>query len=980
MRYALTLLALSLVCAEQPAHAQSIEIGGQSGKLESFLLYPHLQKGFTALELGDRSTALAEFERAHAIAPNNPTVATYLAQAHRRFGDRAKAIATLTEQLKRNQGNGELLKALNDLQTQAQPVAVASQPVAPVSRVPIPTAGTSDLKNPVAVPPIANSLNTSVIGASQDPSKLAITSPKSAQNTSPTRVKTPSRVAPQAKAMAGTVSAIKEKSARSALAPHLIPQQTAGLPAGYHAADKAYKSSADGDYATALAFAREAVREAPDNRAYLYLLTYLAAQNGSYEEANQIASKALTIYSAQMNLELQQLQQLQQMVRRQLAQQSFDAANQALANGQMQAALQEARKGVEYAPDMLAQRVQWLHALLLANQYHEANQAASDALGDLGDQPALYVLRAYARLKLGQKSLAWTDFDHAVQHPGLTVSESHNFRVIAAQAAVAEAEPQRALQLLAPLDGTTNQSVNIRRQMVTASMQRSAFVNLHAVSGAVLVAPGVLCSGSLHTAACDVWAAEAPVDVAAPFAESAYAAFNERDYRTATSKARQAVTSSPDNAAYKMLLLNALIADKRFEQAEQTATQYLSENGLAGVARSEIQAARSMVRHRLGKPEPAREDALVALSDPNLSLHSEISLLLQLNQRQKARESYMAAVQSGLLKNETAVSVAYLAIQVGDDAYAMSAFELAQAQNKLPDTARLDVAFTANRLERYDEALTQFRKAIEATETGQLALVAQPLFDVKREIANRTRDWGASTYLSYRGISQANPGSTQASASNDNLQGSAEVFWRPFGYQGGRTLEVYGGLSATLSSKANYPTGTESTLGSIGARVKPLGDINVIAALERRLAIGNKTTTDWLVRTAYSASQGTDIRLDAPSWMTTSVYAEAGRYINQRQTYAVGEGIVGRSFALNGGSARTVLMPHMVLAADYDSTVALGSKGAVGAGVGVNLRHWFNEDRYTAPRSHLDISLQYRGRIGGDARAKGVFLRATLSY
>jgi bacteriophage N4 adsorption protein A len=980
MKHALALLALSLVWAGHSAHAQSIETGANSGKLESFLLYPHLQKGFSALERGDRSTALAEFAHAYAMAPNNPIVATYLAQAYRRFGDRAKAIAVLTEQLKRNQGNVELLKVLNDLQNQAQPAAAASASVPVASPVASPVAGIPAPINPLAVPPIASSPNASLKSILHSSPKVAFPAPKSAKSISPAPIKTSPRVTPQGTVMAATVNSTTEKSASSALLPQAIPPQAPSLPAGYQAADKAYKSSAGGDYATALVYAREAVREAPNNSAYLYLLTYLAAQSGSYEEADQIAGKALTALSAQRDFELQQLRELRELVRRQLAQQSFDAANKALANGQTQAAMQEARKGMEYAPDVLAQRVQWLHTLLLANQYIEANQAASDALSDLGDRPALYVLRAYARLQLGQNSLAWTDFDHAVQNPGLTLTESHNFRVIASQAALAAAQPQRALQLLAPLDENADQSVSVRRQMAIASMQRSAFVNLSAASAPPLASPGVLCSGALHTASCDVWPREVAADPATPLAQAAYAAFNERDYSTAASNARQAVTVSPDNAAYKMLLLNALIADKRFEQAEQIATQYLSENGLAGMARSEMQAARSMVRHRLGKLEPAREDALVALRDPRLSLHSEINLLLQLNQKHKARESYIAAVQSGLLKDESAVSIAYLAIQVGDDAYAMSAFDLAQAQNKLPDTARLDVAFTANRLARYDEALTQFRKTIEATEAGQLALVAQPLFDVKREIANRTRDWGASTSLSYRGISQANPGTTQASASNDNLQGSAELFWRPFGYQGGRTLEVYGGVSATLSSKANYPTGSESVQGSIGARVKPLVDTNFIAALERRLAIGNKTSTDWLVRTAYSASTGTDIRVDAPSWMTTSVYAEAGRYINQRQTYAVGEGIAGRSFVLNALSARTVVTPHLVLGADYDSLVAIGSKGAVGAGVGVSLRQWFNEDRYTAPRSHLDISLQYRGRIGGDARAKGVFLRATLSF
>jgi hypothetical protein len=46
----------------------------------------------------------------------------------------------------------------------------------------------------------------------------------------------------------------------------------------------------------------------------------------------------------------------------------------------------------------------------------------------------------------------------------------------------------------------------------------------------------------------------------------------------------------------------------------------------------------------------------------------------------------------------------------------------------------------------------------------------------------------------------------------------------------------------------------------------------------------------------------------------------------------------------------------------------------------MNLRYWFRGDVYHAPRSYLDIYLQYRERIGGADRAKGLFMYAVLSY
>ena len=78
------------------------------------------------------------------------------------------------------------------------------------------------------------------------------------------------------------------------------------------------------------------------------------------------------------------------------------------------------------------------------------------------------------------------------------------------------------------------------------------------------------------------------------------------------------------------------------------------------------------------------------------------------------------------------------------------------------------------------------------------------------------------------------------------------------------------------------------------------------------------------------------------------------------------------------GEGKTVLYPHGVAAAEYNSLLV--DKLSVGAGPGVSLRHWFREDRYAAPRSYVDFSLQYRFRLSGDDRAKGLYLTSLISY
>jgi bacteriophage N4 adsorption protein A len=70
-------LALSLALTALAADAQNIELGSDASGYKRFLLYPHLQKGFEAIELGNRNRALNEFEQARTIAPNNAIVATW---------------------------------------------------------------------------------------------------------------------------------------------------------------------------------------------------------------------------------------------------------------------------------------------------------------------------------------------------------------------------------------------------------------------------------------------------------------------------------------------------------------------------------------------------------------------------------------------------------------------------------------------------------------------------------------------------------------------------------------------------------------------------------------------------------------------------------------------------------------------------------------------------------------------------------------
>jgi bacteriophage N4 adsorption protein A len=107
------LLALSIAKAQQsgePSWAQ------QLSKEQRFLVFPHIDAGFRALKRDDHERAVQEFTRASAIAPGQPVIAGYLAQALADGGNLTQAIAVLDQQLSRTPNDQALLTVKQTLQ------------------------------------------------------------------------------------------------------------------------------------------------------------------------------------------------------------------------------------------------------------------------------------------------------------------------------------------------------------------------------------------------------------------------------------------------------------------------------------------------------------------------------------------------------------------------------------------------------------------------------------------------------------------------------------------------------------------------------------------------------------------------------------------------------------------------------------------------------------------------------------------------
>lgn len=499
-------------------------------------------------------------------------------------------------------------------------------------------------------------------------------------------------------------------------------------------------------------------------------------------------------------------------------------------------------------------------------------------------------------------------------------------------------------------------------------------------------------------------------------ATQGYRAYDRERFGLAAQSARKAIAQAPRRREYRLLLIDALQRQHLLVEADQAVAEALRvfANDDALLMR------RTAIRRQLAAPLAVQGyralqqgDAVLAVDKarqavawaPEIAANQQLlnSALLTAEDRdapilecQESTFGLTCATRPENTEGQAPVSdlqLAYDSVRAGNDEAAHAAFRRADASTRLAPAAAQDAAYNAMRVHEDDEAVAYFKRVIDAQATAESPMSAQQLFDTRRAVGDISRTMGLTSTTSYRGNSSsglsAAPGtSNSGSQSNDQLQNSTELSWRPLGYRNARFVELYGRVTDTLWSKnSDSDTGADALQGALGVRIKPFSSINIMAAFERTFPLGSSSVEgDWLARLGYGSSIGTDLRVDAPSWWTSQLYAEVGRYINDERNYFNSEWQVGRSYAIGGTGSRWVTFPHVVAAVDYDSKMKSGADGdfssgnAGGIGVGNNVRYWFREDAYNAPRSYVDFSLQYRARVFGEERAKGVFARLTYSY
>ncbi|MBT2294897.1 NfrA family protein [Pseudomonas fluorescens] len=499
-------------------------------------------------------------------------------------------------------------------------------------------------------------------------------------------------------------------------------------------------------------------------------------------------------------------------------------------------------------------------------------------------------------------------------------------------------------------------------------------------------------------------------------ASQAYKAYDQEQFALAAQAARKAIAQAPRRREYRLLLIDALQRQHLLVEADQAVGDALgvfAHDDALLMRRKDIRrqlaaplAVQGYRALQQGNRTLALEKARKAVAwAPEVAANQQLldSALLDADDSeapilecQESAFGLTCATRPVNTDKQAPVSdlqLAYDSVRSGDDETAHAAFRRADATERLKPAAAQDAAYNAMRVHEDDEAVAYFKRVIDGQKTAETPMSAQQLFDTRRTVGDVSRRMGLTSTTSYRGnsssgLSAAPSTGSSGSQSNDLLQNSTELSWRPLGYRNARFVELYGRITDTLWSKnSDSDTGADALQGALGVRIKPFSSVNIMAAFERTFPLGSSNVEgDWLARLGYGSSIGTDLRVDAPSWWTSQLYAEVGRYLNDSRNYFNSEWQVGRSYAIGGTGSRWVTFPHVVAAIDYDSKMKSAADGdfssgnAGGIGVGNNIRYWFREDAYNAPRSYVDFSLQYRARVFGEERAKGVFARLTYSY
>ncbi|RMS62523.1 Peptidase aspartic, active site protein [Pseudomonas syringae pv. aceris] len=205
---------------------------------------------------------------------------------------------------------------------------------------------------------------------------------------------------------------------------------------GYLEGNQALRAYANRDYDGSASHARKAIAQAPKNLDYRMMLIEALQRQQRLDEAQAAINEAEQALGPQ-----QVLTRRRQAIQEQVAVDKAATGYKALARGDNDTAVSEAREAVRSFPKQMAYRKLLVSALIAQGQYAEARSAATEALALNGNDATLLVQRGQMRQRLGDQDGARQDFAQAMAVGNLPLREQ-------ASLYAAMGQPSEALQRL----------------------------------------------------------------------------------------------------------------------------------------------------------------------------------------------------------------------------------------------------------------------------------------------------------------------------------------------------------------------------------------------------------------------------------------------------------------------------------------------------------------------------------------------------
>jgi Tfp pilus assembly protein PilF len=515
-------------------------------------------------------------------------------------------------------------------------------------------------------------------------------------------------------------------------------------------------------------------------------------------------------------------------------------------------------------------------------------------------------------------------------------------------------------------------------------------------------------------------------------ADAAYKAISIGDLPRAENFATKALRAQPSNLQLGLLLLDVYLREGKIDEANRQADALLMQHPDDG----NVLAQHGFLQQRQQRYEEAAVDFSAALakgrwedkqqrnlrlawadsalmahepdqaakalapieSEPDASIQLRVA---QLRLRNGNRKGALAAAQIAQVnavtdddkksaaeligyaqqsepdpRNEEAqktLQKAYDLLRQNQDSEALGEFQKGFALGGGKAGNFADAGYAAKRIGDNDEAVKLFEASLDAND-HEHAFDDQRRFGYRREVQQLERTWGFVVSLPY----QVSAFSYQGTVSV--LQPGIEAYWQPpkIGYQNGRILQFFVRGYGTAYDGSGNVTGLPTLQGSLGVRYKPLVDQNLVLSAERLIRLGSLSQNDWLARLGYSSEAGSDLRVTEPSWRAWQVYLEADYFLHQGRYILYSQLRYGHTWAVNAISDHLTVYPHVALVFDHDNKAQ--NQTALSIGPGVQFRFWFRENRYSAPASWADLTVQYHIPLTSAARARGLAVQLTLWY